>query len=140
MSMIPVPDKLIVCVLGLIFRLVSVKMSEPLIAPTIVGVKLMGSVQLVWAGNDPDALLLLPTSGQELLPLLLSVKLVEEILGSFPEEGIGKLRAVLPMFSTVTVCGLSLLVLPTAVVGTKVNEGGVLTTISFTALLPLSPT
>jgi hypothetical protein len=34
------------------------------------------------------------------------------MLGLFPLEGTEKLNAVLPLFSTVTVCGLSLLVEP----------------------------
>jgi len=38
------------------------------------------------------------------------------MLGSKPLEGTGRLSAASPTFSNVTVCGLSLLELPTAVV------------------------
>jgi hypothetical protein len=44
------------------------------------------------------------------------------MLGLFPLEGTEKLNAVLPLFSTVTVCGLSLLVEPGAV-GAKLRLG-----------------
>ena len=80
----------------------------------------------------------LAISGQ-LSPLpLFSVKL-GEILGLFPEERTGKLRASLPMFTSVTVCGLSELVLPTSV-SAKLSEGGLLTAISFTAVLAVFAT
>ncbi len=45
------------------------------------------------------------------------------MLGLFPLPGIGKFSTALPMFSTVTVCGLSLLVEPGAV-NAKFRLGG----------------
>jgi hypothetical protein len=80
-----------------------------------MGEKLMGSWQdapaiRVLAVEEPAL-----TKGQAEAPLLFSVKFAA-MLGSFPVEGIGKLSAALPTFSTVTVCGLSALVEPTAVV------------------------
>ena len=45
------------------------------------------------------------------------------MLGLFPLIGTGKLSAALPMFSTVTLCGLSLLVEPQGVAA-KLRLGG----------------
>jgi hypothetical protein len=54
--------------------------------------------------------------------LVFSVKFVV-MLGLFPLDGTGKLNAALPMFSTVTVFGLSLLVEPADVLA-KLKLGG----------------
>jgi hypothetical protein len=54
-------------------------------------------------------------------PLSFSVKFAA-MLGLFPVDGIGKFNAALPTFSTVTVCGLSVLVEPKAVLA---KEAGV---------------
>jgi len=61
-------------------------------------------------------------SGQADAAPVLSVKFAV-MLGLLPLDGIGKLNAALPTFSTVTVFGLSVLVAPTAVLA-KVRLGG----------------
>src|SRR5258705_13766440 len=64
----------------------------------------------------------MPTGGLDDPPALSRVKFAA-ILGLLPVEGIGKAIAALPMFSTVTVCGLSVLNEPTGVPA-KVRLGG----------------
>ena len=55
--------------------------------------------------------------------------------GSAPETGTGRVRSALPMFQTVTVCGLSSLATPTAA-GSKVRSGGSARSIRRTWLKP----
>ncbi len=92
----------------------SIKVSKPLNAPAAVGAKLIGNRQDWPAASIPAVEEPTLTSGQANAPLLLRVKFVA-IFGLLPLPGIGKFIAALPMFSTVTVCGLSLLVEPGAV-------------------------
>jgi hypothetical protein len=62
------------------------------------------------------------TSGQAEATLLFSVKFAA-MLGLLPLPGTGKLSPALPTFSSITVCGLSLLVDPGAVL-VKLSLGG----------------
>jgi hypothetical protein len=101
-------------VLGEAFRLVSVNTSEPLRLPGTVGAKVTGKVQLAPAARVADALLLLYVNGQ-LPPLLLSKVKFVAMLGLFPLLRIGKVSVALPLLIIVSVCGLSLLIEPTAV-------------------------
>jgi hypothetical protein len=117
-------------------RLLSVRTSEPLRLPAAVGVKLIGSVQDASIANVPAELDVLPINGQAVDPLLFNVKLVE-MLGSFPLDGTGKVSAAFPRFHRVTVCGLSLLVVP-AGVEAKLRVGGSDTSTFNTRLLPVS--
>jgi hypothetical protein len=111
---VPVPLKGMVCVDPLTFRALSVKTSDPVSEPKIVGEKLMGSRQDASTANVPGEEEPELTRGQAEATLLSRIKLVE-MLGLFPPEGTAKLNAELPTFSSVTVCGLSELVFPTAV-------------------------
>src|SRR6266566_3768774 len=61
------------------------------------------------------------------------------MLGFKPVAGTGNVSAAFPIFVSVTVCGLSLLVEPTAV-GAKLRLGGSAKSNSSTAMLPLSAT
>jgi hypothetical protein len=83
---------------------VSVSASEPVRAPTVAGAKLIGNWQEAPAASVPAVEELALTSGQAKEPLLFSVKF-PAILGLLPLDGIGKVNAALPTFSTVTVCG-----------------------------------
>jgi hypothetical protein len=94
----------------------------PLKVSVVVGVKLTGNRhdrpgKSVPAVEEPAL-----TRGHADAPLLLRVKLVE-MLGLLPAAGTEILSAALPMFPTVTVCGLSLLVEPTTVLA-KPKLGG----------------
>ncbi len=104
------------------FRLLSVRTSEPLREPAAVGTKLMGNWQNAPGASVPAAEEPLLISGQADAAPVLSVKFAV-MLGLLPLDGIGKLNAALPTFSTVTVFGLSVLVAPTAVLA-KVRLGG----------------
>jgi len=64
----------------------------------------------------------LSTNGHADVALLFQVKFVV-MLGLFPVAGTGKISAALPVFSTVTVSGLSLLVDPISVAA-KARLGG----------------
>jgi hypothetical protein len=100
--------------------LLSVKTSEPLSAPSVVGTKLISNWQELLAASVaavPEPAL---TSGQADAPLLFKVKLVA-ILGLLPADGSGKLSAALPIFAMVTACGV--LVAPYGVVA-KFSTGG----------------
>jgi len=119
---VPVPLKEMLCVAPLTLRALSVKTSDPLSEPAAVGEKLVGRRQDSPAAKVPDEEELELTKGQAEVTLLLSVKLVA-MLGLSPVAGTGKLSGALPILCTVTVCGLSLLVAPTAVVA-KVKLGG----------------
>jgi hypothetical protein len=110
----------------------SVNATVPLKAPAAWGAKLMANRQDWPAASVPAVVEPALTSGHEDAPLLFRVKFAE-MLGLFPLLGIGKLSAVLPTFSTVTVCGLSLLVEPGAV-NAKLRLGGSARS-SFNALL-----
>src|ERR1035437_4308842 len=101
-----VPLRAMVCVALVAFRLLSVRTSEPLMVPNVVGAKLMGRVQLAPDASVPAAELLVVSNGQADPPLLLSVKLAA-MLGLFPIPGIGKVSDALPMFEIVAVCGPS---------------------------------
>ena len=72
------------------------------------------------------------TSGHADSALLLRRKSAE-MLGLFPLLGAGNVSGALPMFCTVTICGLSLLVEP-AGVAAKLSEGGVARLISVTTV------
>jgi hypothetical protein len=89
--------------------------------PVVAGVKLINSVQLTPGASEAVEPEPLPVTGQAEAKVLSRVKL-EEMLGSLPEAGMGKMRLALPPFSMVTVCGLSLLVAPKAVLA-KPSEG-----------------
>ncbi len=130
---IPVPLSVTVC--GLLPAL-SVSTNEPLIAPPEVGRNPIDNrqdwpVASVPAAEEPEL-----TSVHEDAPLVSRVKFAE-ILGLFPLPGIGKLSTALPTFSTVTVCGLSLLVAP-GTVNAKVRLGGSERSSFNTRLLPVS--
>jgi hypothetical protein len=83
--------------------------------PAAVGAKLIGRVQDAPVASVPADEDVLPINGQAVPPVLFKVKFVA-ILGLFPLDGIGSVSAVFPLFHSVTVCGLSLLVELTFVV------------------------
>jgi len=114
----------------------SVNASVPLKLPAAEGTKLMGNRQDCPAASVPAVEEPVLSSGQAFAPLLLNVKFAET-LGSFPLLGTGKFSAALPAFSTVTVCGLSLLVEPGAVTA-KLRLGGSAKSSFNTRLLPES--
>jgi hypothetical protein len=97
------------------FRLLSVSARDPLRLPAAVGAKLIDRVQDAPTASVPADEAVLPTNGQAVPPELFKVKL-DEILGLFPLDGMENANGVVPLFQMVTVCGLSLLVEPTAVV------------------------
>src|ERR1035441_10014869 len=109
------------CVAFDTFKLLSVTSNEPLRAPALTGPKLIGNRQEAPAASDPAAEELALTSGQAFDPLLLRAKFTE-MLGLLPVERIGMLSVELPMFASVTICGLSLLMEPADVVA-KAREG-----------------
>jgi len=94
--------------------LLSVTTNDPLILPAAVGAKLIGRVQDAPTARVPVDEAVLPIKGQTVPPVLFSVKF-DAILGLLPFDGIGSVSAVFPLFHRATVCGLSLLVEPTAV-------------------------
>jgi len=93
----------------------SVTIRDPLIVPAAVGEKPIGREQDPPTASVPANEAVLPINGQAVPPVLLKVKFVA-MLGLFPVVGIGKVSAELPLFDSVTICGLSLLVKPTFVV------------------------
>src|SRR5258708_6000904 len=103
--------------------------------PAAVGAKLMGRMQEVPCASEPTVEAVLVSSGQAVLPVLLRVKLAA-MLGLLPLAGTGKFSGALPMFSSVTVFGLSLLIAPTAVAA-KLSVGSGFTASSRTDLVPL---
>jgi len=119
----PLPLSEIVWVAPEVFRLLSVRIREPLMLPLAVGVKLMGRVQVALAARVPAVEEELLSSGQAVLPELFRLKFAE-MAGLLPVPGMGRVSAAVPIFSNVTVCGLSLLVDPGAVVA-KVRLGPV---------------
>src|SRR5579871_6253842 len=96
------------------FRLLSVSVSEPVMEPGVVGLKLMASSQAVPAGTVPGVDAPLPTTGQAEGALSSSVKLAA-MDGLLPEARTGRVRSALPMFWSVMLCGLSELVATTGV-------------------------
>ena len=70
------PLRVMVCIVPVTFRLLSVRISEPLTVPLAraVGEKLMGSVQVAPAASVAAVVLLLVNSGQAVAPVLSSVK------------------------------------------------------------------
>ncbi len=100
----------------------SVNTRVPLKAPAAEGAKLMGNRQDCPAASVPAVEEPALTSGQADAPLLLRVKFAG-MFGFVPLLGIVKFSAALPTFSTVTVCGLSLLVARGAV-SAKLRLGG----------------
>ena len=103
-------------------RALSVRVNEPLRLPGADGVKLMGKVQEAPGASVPADVELALTRGH-VPALLLSSEKFAAMLGLLPVAGTGKLRVALPMFSTVTVFGLSELVVPMPVVA-KLKLGG----------------
>jgi hypothetical protein len=87
----------------------------PVKVPDAGAVKLMGNWHDWPAAIDHPAAAPVLTSGQRFCPLLDSVKF-PVTPGLLPLEGIAKLSGDVPMFSRVTVFGLSLLVDPGAVI------------------------
>ncbi len=104
------------------FRLLSVSTSDALRSPVTAGVKLMGNRQPAPAASIPGVEEPEATSGHAEAWLLFRAKFAA-MLGLVPIGGIEKLSAAFPLFSSVTVCGLSLLVKP-AGVDEKLSEGG----------------
>ena len=94
--------------------MLSVMARAPWKVPIEAGTKLMGNWQDAPAASVPGTEEPLVTRWQSDTPVLLSVKFAE-MLGLLPLDGTGKVSAAFPVFSTVTVCGLSLLVEPTTV-------------------------
>src|SRR5579875_1442457 len=96
---------------GEAFRFVSVRLALPVMAPAAVGVKLMGKVQELPAASDPweDVVSRIGHVADA------SIAKFAEIDGFCPVAGAGKFSVALPLFSSVTVFGLSLLVALTAV-------------------------
>ena len=120
--------------------MVSVSISEPLMLPRSVGMKLMGRVQLLPAfrlPSPPPA----STSGQSVVPPLCRLKLLA-MLGLVPTPGAGTASATLPMFASTTVWGLSKLVEGGVVTAVASNDsdGTSLRSSIFTAPLPASLT
>ena len=117
----------------------SVKVNVAVSLPDCVGEKLNGRMQVALGAIVPAVNDVLLIDGQAVLPVVVRVKFVDEDkLGFVPELGIDIVSGVLPMFVTVTVCGLSVLVDPTAVdanvkLGATVEIG-----ILMTRLFPVS--
>ena len=109
---VAVPPSEIVCVTLDPFILLSVTTNDPLIVPAAVGAKLIGRVHEAPAASVPADDEVLPVIGQAVPPELLKAKFVE-MLGLLPLDGIENVSAVFPLFDSVNVCGLSLLVVPT---------------------------
>src|SRR5665213_1162584 len=82
--------------------------------PTEVGPKLIGRVHDAPASNVPTDGAVLTMSGQAVPPELFNVKF-GEMLGLFPLDGILNVSVMFPLFDSVAVFGLSLLVEPTGV-------------------------
>ncbi len=105
--MLPVPVSWIDCVAGLAFSALSVRMAELWIEPPAVGVKLMLRLQLLPGASEKTAAQSAgvpePSTCAKFAPML--------------KPGAMALSVPLPIFSTVTDCGLSPLVVPTVVAG-----------------------
>src|SRR6266567_449401 len=103
--------------------------------PTVVGVKLIRLVHEDPEANVPGLELDMSCGQVELL----SIVNPAAMLGFKPVPGTGNVSVALPIFVSVTVCGLSLLVEPTAV-DAKVRLGASAKSNFTTALLPTSAT
>ena len=112
----------------------SVSTSDPPKVPASVGAKLIGNWHEAPAASVPGNDAVEATSGQAVPAVLFRVKF-SAMLGLLPEPGTGKASAALPMFESVTVCGLSVLMDPT-LVGAKVNAGGAATVIMDSTPVP----
>ena len=124
-SWVPVPPKEILCEVypgAGALKFESVNTSDPLKLPVAVGAKLIDNAQEAPAASVPGPEELLFMRGQVFGALSDTVKFVV-MLGLLPVAGIGKDRSALPTFSSVTVCGLSVLVKLTGVLA-KVRSGG----------------
>jgi len=86
----------------------------PVLAPSVCGVKLTGNTQDAPAASAP-AEVPAAINGQSGVTPLASVKPVPVRLALFPEGGTSIASAKLPSFETLTICGLSPLVLFTMV-------------------------
>jgi hypothetical protein len=109
---VAVPLSEIVWVAFVPFRLLFVSTRVPVMLPKEVGAKLIGRVHEAPAASVPADDEVLPVIGQAVPPELLKAKFVE-MLGLLPLDGIENVSAVFPLFDSVNVCGLSLLVVPT---------------------------
>src|ERR1700722_20213207 len=96
------------------FSELSVSASDPLKLPEVGGVKLTGNRHTCPADSEPGDAEPALTNGQAPAAALFNVKLAV-IAGLVPLAGTGKVNGELPMLATLTVCGLSLLVVPGAV-------------------------
>jgi len=103
-------------------------------APTVAGAKLIGNWQDAPDASVPGVEELALTSGQAEAPLLFSVKFAA-MVGLLPDDRMGMFRAALPTFSTVTVCGLLVLVEPTTVLA-KLRLGASVKSSFTTSLFP----
>ena len=110
---IPVPFNVMLCVADDALSELSVRVSVSLRVPVVVGKKSMLRLQLAFAASEK----LDVQSGGVPLPVA-RVKSAGRV-----RPGATAVSAALPKFSTVTVCGLSLLVEPTFVEA-KLNDGG----------------
>ena len=120
---VPVPLSLMICVEPGAFNVLSVTVSVPLTTPLTVGVKLTINVHLaptarVRLWEEPGG------TGQVELGLKVKPAVIGAVL-----PGALKVNGELPLFTIVTVCGLSALVLPTAVEA-KLSVGASATSIS----------
>jgi hypothetical protein len=118
----PEPLRVMVWVAGLPFNELSVSVAEPVIGPVEVGVKLRLRLQF---SPEVREELLLQSAG---VPEPAICAKLEPTVSPLSETG------PLPIFSTVTDCGLSLLVLPTGVAA-KLRAGGCDRSTSATRLL-----
>ena len=102
LAAVPVPFRVIVWTVPLTFNALSVALTAPVMLPEATGLKLIGSVQEVAAAKVAALPALVVNVGQAVLPVLLTLKLVET-LGFVPVPGIGKDKGALPMFENITV-------------------------------------
>ncbi len=123
------PPREILWLTLLAFRLLSFQLNAAWRGPVACGLKLTGREQAD-PGASPEA----SVSFEFEHTALPSVKLTVETAG-YAE----KVNGMLPLLATVTVCGLSLLVAPSAVAA-KSNDGGVARVISSTTPLLALPT
>src|ERR1035438_4724570 len=98
-----VPRRAMVCVALVVFRLLSVRTTEPLVLPAAVGVKSTASVQ-----DAPEASVEVEDDVLNCghVVAVFSAKPIE-MLGFVPIVGVTRVSALLPMFEIVAVCGPS---------------------------------
>jgi hypothetical protein len=106
------PFSLMICVEPATPRWLSVRVRVPLSTPPCVGTKLMRRVQLAPGASEVE-----PPEAEQ---VEVGERVKPAVMAGVPV----KVRGVLPLLMTVTVFGLSELVLPTAV-DAKIKEGGV---------------